>query len=394
MRKIGKRGNLSEPKIIQYVIDGIQDYESNKTILYGAKTYAEFKDKMVYYEAIKSKVGKGGREKPAAKTTSGHESATKGASNTGPAAKEAFTTPTPRCYNCRETGHLSRNCAHKESGAKCFKCNEFGHISRNCTKPGARGPSARGTNQSEKTSGTTASTSQVLCVGAGLNRVYKTIRIGEKDVTSRVDTASDYHLMHVDQYLELGSPNYDPETEALKGPKNVKIRTMSRCKIDMVVDKVNYPLTYHMVNVDNIPDRVMIDSEILDVAELHIKKNETKVIKLSEGENLILNIEVENEIKNVEIGLDVSVACRNEVKRLVDSYKPNKTMESPIKLKIILKDEKPIWQGPRRLTEREKHEVDEQIGNWLETGIIKPSYSEFASPIVVARKKKAKPECA
>lgn len=55
-------------------------------------------------------------------------------------------------------------------------------------------------------------------------------------------------------------------------------------------------------------------------------------------------------------------------------------------MKIILRDEKPICQGSRRLTEQEKNEVDEQIEEWLKNKIIKPSYSEFMSPIVTVQK--------
>lgn len=62
MRKIDKRGNLTELEIIRYIIDSIQDYETNKDILYGATNFAEFKDKIVYYETIRSKVDKGGRK--------------------------------------------------------------------------------------------------------------------------------------------------------------------------------------------------------------------------------------------------------------------------------------------------------------------------------------------
>lgn len=183
------------------------------------------------------------------------------------------------CYNCGEIGHLSWNCMHKQAGAKCFKCNEFGHISKNCPKSGIRGIAEHKTNQSEKPNRTT-STSQVMCVGSGINRVYKTIKIGDKSIVSRVDTASDYHLMRVDQYLELGSLNYDPKTEVLNGPKNVKIHTIGQCKVDSVVDEILYTLTYHIINVDEIPDRIMSGSEILDVANLYIKKKRSASNKI------------------------------------------------------------------------------------------------------------------
>lgn len=199
-----------------------------------------------------------------------------------------------------------------------------------------------------------------------------------------MDTASDYHLIRIDLYLELGSPGYDPESEVLKGPMNVEILTMGRCQINTVVDKVNYLLTYHIVNVNAIPDRVMIGSEILDVAELRIRKNETQVIKLQDEASSILRIAAQS--KETEIGPGVSMAHRNEIRELIRTYKPDRAIESPVQLKIILRDERPVSQAPRRLSVQETAEVNKQIEEWLNGGIIQPSYSEFTSPVVVARK--------
>ena len=56
-------------------------------------------------------------------------------------------------------------------------------------------------------------------------------------------------------------------------------------------------------------------------------------------------------------------------------------------MKIILRDETPISRSPYRLALKERKEVDDQVEEWLEQGIIRPSTSEFASNVLVARKK-------
>ncbi|GFV11135.1 transposon Tf2-8 polyprotein [Trichonephila clavipes] len=56
-------------------------------------------------------------------------------------------------------------------------------------------------------------------------------------------------------------------------------------------------------------------------------------------------------------------------------------------MKIILSDEKPIAQRSRRLSLPEKREVEKQIDEWLEQGIIRESCSDFSSPFVVCKKK-------
>lgn len=46
-----------------------------------------------------------------------------------------------------------------------------------------------------------------------------------------------------------------------------------------------------------------------------------------------------------------------------------------------------LFQRPRRLAPREKIAVDRQIQEWLTEGIIRPSCSEYASPVVLVKKK-------
>ncbi|GFV30190.1 retrovirus-related Pol polyprotein from transposon 17.6 [Trichonephila clavipes] len=56
-------------------------------------------------------------------------------------------------------------------------------------------------------------------------------------------------------------------------------------------------------------------------------------------------------------------------------------------MRIILKDEEPVCQHPRRLAFTERQEVNKQIEEWLNEGIIRPSSAEYASPIVMVKKK-------
>ena len=56
-------------------------------------------------------------------------------------------------------------------------------------------------------------------------------------------------------------------------------------------------------------------------------------------------------------------------------------------LTITLSDLNVVCENPRRLAQLEKEVVCKQIQEWHDEGIIQPSQSEYASPIVVVLKK-------
>jgi len=43
-----------------------------------------------------------------------------------------------KCYNCGESGHISKACPKIELGPKCYQCSQFGHISSECTNAQAQ----------------------------------------------------------------------------------------------------------------------------------------------------------------------------------------------------------------------------------------------------------------
>lgn len=53
MLEIAAQANVDTQSVIQYIVEGVQDDAVNKTVLYGAKTIRQLKEKFVQYEAIK-----------------------------------------------------------------------------------------------------------------------------------------------------------------------------------------------------------------------------------------------------------------------------------------------------------------------------------------------------
>ncbi|GFW57232.1 transposon Ty3-G Gag-Pol polyprotein [Trichonephila clavipes] len=79
---------------------------------------------------------------------------------------------------------------------------------------------------------------------------------------------------------------------------------------------------------------------------------------------------------------------KNDLTRIASLYKPEKTESTYVTRRIILNDDIPVYQPARRLSYAEKKSWNKHIEDWLEQGIVRPSSSEYASPIVLVKNKK------
>ena len=100
-------------------------------------------------------------------------------------------------------------------------------------------------------------------------------------------------------------------------------------------------------------------------------------------------INVLGAVENSECDLShlTDIELKNKLITLIESYKPNKTESTDLKMTIILSDDIPVCGRARRLALPEKREVEKQISEWLEKGIIRESCSNYCAPIVVCKKK-------
>lgn len=78
---------------------------------------------------------------------------------------------------------------------------------------------------------------------------------------------------------------------------------------------------------------------------------------------------------------------RIAIEDLVSNYKPNKICEPDVVMKLLLKDEESVYQSARRLSASDRELVDAQIDQWLTDRIVQPSTSDYASPVVLVRKR-------
>jgi len=103
-------------------------------------------------------------------------------------------------------------------------------------------------------------------------------------------------------------------------------------------------------------------------------------IDLDKEENTLI-------INNTNIHLKYHFKLQQIFKQYYLNTEIPKKPETKCYLKLILNNEKPFHYKPRRLSYAEKEKVQEILDELIKNEIIRPSQSEFASPIVLVRKK-------
>lgn len=131
---------------------------------------------------------------------------------------------------------------------------------------------------------------------------------------------------------------------------------------------------------------LLLGTDFIKQVELNIKGGDVRITPLEDEKPEVLNIQV---MEDVEPNLPplVSREHKERITELVANYVPKQIHEPDIKLSIVVKDDEPVYQRARRLSMTEREFVNKQIDQWIQDNIVQPSISEYASPIVLVKKK-------
>ena len=159
--------------------------------------------------------------------------------------------------------------------------------------------------------------------------------------------------------------------------------------LDTEVDGEVYELRFHVVRRKDF--KVIIGNGMLKKAAITIEGSDARFKKLPNNEkNIVYCVQVVNSPQE-NVYSHLLGNARKKIKSLVDKYRPTGQKTTPVKMKIILRDDVPESQSPRRLAQTERQETETQVEEWSAKKIIKPSCSEYASPVIVVRKKGGAP---
>lgn len=175
----------------------------------------------------------------------------------------------------------------------------------------------------------------------------------------------------------------------ISGVGGGRVETLGFFSKLVTVNDEDVTLDFHIIPAEALRYEAVVGNDLTKHFSVVIEDGENVILyKKSEIRHMMqINLQEFDAPNKLDIGTIEDRNCQMKVKNLIEDYIPKKTETVDIKMKITIKDEEPIYDQPRRLSPSEKQIVDNQIQEWLEEGIIGESCSDFASPIVLVKKK-------
>lgn len=371
---------IDECSLFDYTINGIPDSPSNKSILYGAKSVSEFKEKLRIYEQILKDRNKTNFSRANSRILSEFPRQLRDNLPKHDAHNDSKFDKQKTCFNCGVAGHISRMCPDKQRGLRCNICKNFGHIASKCKDKPYQ-------NRSDNT---------VSAITHSPSVMFKTVYINNTSFEALIDTGAVKTILREQTYRKIGSPPLTSFNGTLSAFGNGHVKPIGSCTHEFTIDNQQFISNFCIVKNEVMSYDAIIGIDILTQAEITINTTGVSLTKISHNETeqveqfSISNISIKDEFE-LEIGSNVSQTQKKILLDMVSNYKPNKTKTSDIQMSINLKNETPITHRPRRLPFPERKIVDDQVTKWLADGIVEPCSSEYSSQVVVVKKKDGTP---
>ncbi|GFW95420.1 retrovirus-related Pol polyprotein from transposon 17.6 [Trichonephila clavipes] len=260
--------------------------------------------------------------------------------------------------NRREKKHFQLNGTSYSGKSKrltCSYCKGPGHYAVDCTKR----------PKCSKINNSTDSSIQI-CSRTSRERIKtRKITMGNKIIEALIDSGSSVSLIREDVSKGIIEPSkLSKDIAVLIGLWKYEVKTKGSFQRKIELDGEEYSLTWHVVPTPSLEFQAVIGSDILEQAFVCFYKESVQFRK-HEDKNCFLQMqvygaEVEDEIVVQHVS---NPRIRRQLLELISNNEPKKTETT------------------------NNQDVNKQIDEWLEQGIVRPSSSEYASPIVLVKKK-------
>ncbi|XP_011859315.1 PREDICTED: uncharacterized protein LOC105556813 [Vollenhovia emeryi] len=299
----------------------------------------------------------------------------------------------PRCYNCNKLGHLAADCRQPErEKGSCFHCGEMGHLVKDCPVKATTSTQVATVDEAED---------QICSISDGVEEEETIFRDIDYEVSypynnrkiqlsTLMDTGSKVSFIKESFVPEEAVEIIDRSSRRYHGINHSPLHVLGRVRLNITIDnetKIDLPVL--VVPDTTMANPVVLGRDTLKTFGLGLRKLEAQAIYD------ILNIETNDTRDFISDSLRINAETPHDVqsnlrKLFVLDYLEPERPNAPrvdIELKLTLTDEKPFHFSPRRLSVLEKDKLKKMLDHLLERKIIQPSRSEFASPIILVKKK-------
>ncbi|GFX33597.1 retrovirus-related Pol polyprotein from transposon 297 [Trichonephila clavipes] len=169
----------------------------------------------------------------------------------------------------------------------------------------------------------------------------------------------------------------------LTGIGEAQVTTIGSFEHEFKIDDENYSLTWHVVPTDKLKFEAVIGSDLLEQTSISFTKEGVKFNKY-ENHAQLMQISAENLQEELDLRHVENRQIKKELEKLIQDYKPEKTASTDVTMRIILKDEEPVCQPPRRLAFTERQEKDGSSRMCIDYRKLnqKPVKDKFPLPII------------
>lgn len=351
---LANKVSIHEDELMEYLIEGIPD----QTIRSQAKMHC-FRDKEHLLEAFRTVTLT--RKAPAL--------------NTEPSTSKQF-----RCYNCNALGHMANSCKKpKRPMGACHVCAEMGHYAAVC-------PKRKEVHHVGDEGDSDENVRKLLYTFIESNFICKFSLGSLIDTGSPISFVREQFVPHILIKKQNVKHNFFGIN---KSPLNV-IGVVQSC---ILFEEEEIKVELFVVKNETTKFPVILGRDFIKKANLRLMKiKESKMNETYDEKcNNLMNIEIDESEETYIYNESLDVNKNERFRKIFnDCYLKCDRPDEPLikcEIKLNLINEKPFHCPPRRLSYYEKERVREMLDDMLQKKIIRPSNSEYSSPIVLVRKK-------
>nr|XP_015837748.1 PREDICTED: uncharacterized protein LOC107398388 [Tribolium castaneum] len=349
-----------------------------------ARNFRQLKTKLETYEKIKSRPSSSSMDKQRI-----NKNAVINASvtNKSKSATNVTANNIVRCYNCGDKGHISAKCSKpKREVGSCFGCGSKSHQKKDCPVK----------------QDTTSHLVEQQIIPAFIVKVRSNNFVGE--LTAIIDSGSPISLLTSHSLKTNVKILPDNSNITYCGLNGTKLNILGQIDERVLVNDCETEIEFKVVPADTMKfdcllarDFLTNDKLIISLGEVVTVKNKRSEVDIRvQDESLeLLHIDIgcnnESEI-NLNINEQLSCDVHQQVKDIVNEFyvqpdRPDKPY-TQLELKLHVKpNHAPFYSKARRLSYAEREAVKQITNELLSKKVIKPSSSQYSSPIVLVRRK-------